>query len=107
MNSVLLPQQCPPDSPAFMRQFIEGDIGVGLGLVRHSLERIGYFLGDLLLLLAAERTCDANIDIGHGLFSSFLMRGEIGADVGKYLFKHIGSQTPGLSIVTTAMVAVI
>ena len=54
MNSVLLSQQFPRDGPAFMRQFIKRDIGIRLRLVRYPLERIGNFLGDLFLLLAAE-----------------------------------------------------
>ena len=76
--------------------------------MRDSLERIGYFLCNLFLLLAAEGAGNAYIDVRHGLIvSDLLMKSRGAANFGEYLFEHLCGQTPGLGIVTAAMVAVI
>ena len=48
-----------------MGHFVEGDNGIGPGLVGDALQGIGDLLGDFLFLFAGEAAGDADVDVGH------------------------------------------
>jgi hypothetical protein len=59
-------QQFACNRPVFIRQLVESYVGVGFWLASNALKGISDFFRDLGFLLAAERSCNANVYVGQG-----------------------------------------